>query len=71
MMRASAPRRPGAYDSCSVASLTIVVPWYRHCQMERTSRWTVTTGKWDNGAPDGEPGGRPGHVQDMSRTRPA
>mmetsp|Transcript_43436 Transcript_43436/g.139449 ORF Transcript_43436/g.139449 Transcript_43436/m.139449 type:complete len:290 (-) Transcript_43436:356-1225(-) len=44
----------GAYDSCSVASLTIVVPWYRHCQMERTSRWTVTTGKWDNGKPDGE-----------------
>lgn len=45
----------GAYDSCSVASLTIVVPWYRHCQMERTSRWTVKPdGKWYNGKPDGE-----------------
>ena len=45
-----------AYDSCSVASLTIVVPWYRYCQMERTSRWTVVpdSGKWYNGKPEGE-----------------
>lgn len=46
--------RDGAYDVCSVASLTILVPWYRHCQMERTSRWTCESGKWFNGKPDGE-----------------
>ena len=44
----------GAYDECSVASLTVVVPWYRHCQMERTCRWTVNGGKWDNSDPEGE-----------------
>ena len=45
----------GKYDVCSVASLTIIVPWYRHCQMERTSRWTVAEGgKWYNGKPAGE-----------------
>ena len=45
----------GRYDEASVASLTVIVPWYRHCQMERTSRWTLTDqNKWDNGKPDGE-----------------
>jgi len=45
----------GKYDECSVASLTVIVPWYRLCQMERTSRWTLSDhGKWDNGKPDGE-----------------
>ena len=45
----------GKYDECSVAGLTVIVPWYRHCQMERTSRWTLTDqNKWDNGKPDGE-----------------
>ena len=45
----------GRYDEASVASLTVIVPWYRHCQMERTSRWTLNDqNKWDNGKPDGE-----------------
>jgi hypothetical protein len=45
----------GRYDECSVAGLTVIVPWYRHCQMERTSRWTLTDqNKWDNAKPDGE-----------------
>jgi hypothetical protein len=43
----------GKFDVCSVASLTIVVPWYRYCQMERTCRWTVKEGKWYNGAAEG------------------
>ena len=48
------------YDVCHVASLTIIVPWVRSCQMERTCRWTIdstkslTTDKWDNSKPDGE-----------------
>lgn len=47
--------RDGRYDECYVASLTVIVPWYRHCQMERTCRWTVTEqGKWYNGEPHGE-----------------
>jgi len=47
--------RDGRYDECYVASLTVIVPWYRHCQMERTCRWTVTdAGKWYNGEPHGE-----------------
>uniref|UniRef100_A0A7S0PYE9 Ribose-phosphate pyrophosphokinase N-terminal domain-containing protein n=1 Tax=Coccolithus braarudii TaxID=221442 RepID=A0A7S0PYE9_9EUKA len=44
----------GEVDECSVASLTIVIPWYRHCQMERVSRWAVANGKWYNGKADGE-----------------
>ena len=49
----------GKFDTCSVASLTIVAPWYRHCQMERTSRWCLVPkdgggDKWYNGKPDGE-----------------
>mmetsp|Transcript_50047 Transcript_50047/g.108450 ORF Transcript_50047/g.108450 Transcript_50047/m.108450 type:complete len:501 (+) Transcript_50047:197-1699(+) len=44
----------GEYDECSVHSLTVVVPWYRFCQMERTCRWTVSSGKWHNGKATGE-----------------
>jgi hypothetical protein len=45
----------GKYEQSAVASLTVIVPWYRHCQMERTSRWTVSAeGKWYNGKADGE-----------------
>ena len=48
----------GAYDVCSIASLTLIVPWVRHCQMERTCRWTLdavdATGKWGNSKADGE-----------------
>ena len=45
----------GAFTVASVASLSIVIPWYRYCQMERTSRWTRTDGSkpWDNKKPDG------------------
>jgi len=41
----------GAFSVASVASLSIVIPWYRFCQMERTSRWTRTADAakpWDN-----------------------
>ena len=44
----------GEYDIGAAASITVVVPWYRYCQMERTCRWTVREGKWYNGAPTGE-----------------
>ena len=45
----------GKYEESAVASLTVIIPWYRHCQMERTSRWTVSPeGKWYNGKADGE-----------------
>ena len=44
----------GKYDTCSVASLTIIVPWYRYCQMERSCRWTVQGGKWFNAKANGE-----------------
>lgn len=47
----------GAFDMASVASLTVVVPWYRYCQMERTSRWAYKTDGdkpgWTNSVPDG------------------
>jgi len=41
----------GAFTVQCVASLHIVIPWYRYCQMERTSRWTRTNDEkkpWDN-----------------------
>ena len=44
----------GRFDVCSAASITVAVPWYSFCQMERTSRWTAQGGKWYNGAADGE-----------------
>ena len=46
----------GAYTAASVASLSIVIPWYRYCQMERTSRWTRTGDDkkpWANNLPSG------------------
>ncbi|KAL3903926.1 MAG: hypothetical protein SGPRY_011483, partial [Prymnesium sp.] len=46
---------PEDYEMCSAKSVTVVTPWYRHCQMERTCRWRVTEErKWDNGDPNGE-----------------
>ena len=46
---------PEDYETCSARSVTVVTPWYRHCQMERTCRWTVKDDrKWDNGDPNGE-----------------
>jgi len=48
----------GKFDTCSAASITVIVPWYRHCQMERTSRWALTGDdehlKWENRQPRGE-----------------
>jgi len=46
----------GKYSWGRAASITVVLPWYRPCQMERTSRWQVDgeTGKWTNGDPNGE-----------------
>lgn len=46
--------REGKFSVASAASISVVVPWYRYCQMERTSRWTVRDGKWYNGQADGE-----------------
>jgi len=44
----------GAFAVRSVASLTVVIPWYRYCQMERTSRWAADKdSKWDNRQADG------------------
>lgn len=47
----------GAFSVASVASLSVVIPWYRYCQMERTSRWTRTADDkkpWDNKAAAGQ-----------------
>jgi len=47
----------GKYSWGRAASITVVLPWFRPCQMERTSRWQLTdgsTGKWTNGDPEGE-----------------
>ena len=41
----------GAFDVFSVASLTVVIPWYRYCQMERSCRWSLNAQAakpWDN-----------------------
>ena len=32
---------PSGYSACSVRSLTVIIPWNRFGQMERTCRWTV------------------------------
>ena len=50
------------YSIQSAASLTIVIPWVRVCQMERTSRWTLRSNEakseagpeWWNGQADGK-----------------
>lgn len=46
----------GKYSWGRASSITVVVPWYRPCQMERTSRWQHdgSTGTWTNGDPEGE-----------------
>lgn len=44
----------GAYSWGRAAEISIVIPWYRPCQMERTSRWErKEDGSWTNGDPDG------------------
>lgn len=45
--------KDSAYDTCSVKSIRIIVPWCRYCQMERTCRWTILGDKWFNGDPAG------------------
>lgn len=47
----------GAFEMASVRSLRVVVPWYRHCGMERTQRWARQADEgspWTNSKPDGE-----------------
>lgn len=44
----------GKYSWGRAAHITVVLPWYRPCQMERTSRWSLKNGKWTNGDADGQ-----------------
>jgi len=44
----------GKYSWGRAAHITVVLPWYRPCQMERTSRWSLKDGKWTNGDPEGQ-----------------
>eukprot|EP00746_Dinoflagellata_sp_MGD_P015421 gnl/MRDRNA2_/MRDRNA2_134271_c0_seq1.p1 gnl/MRDRNA2_/MRDRNA2_134271_c0~~gnl/MRDRNA2_/MRDRNA2_134271_c0_seq1.p1 ORF type:complete len:568 (+),score=96.62 gnl/MRDRNA2_/MRDRNA2_134271_c0_seq1:245-1705(+) len=45
----------GKYSWGRAASITVVLPWYRPCQMERTSRWSrKTDGTWSNSGSKGE-----------------
>jgi len=45
----------GKYAWGRASQITIVIPWYRPCQMERTSRWQLEKdGKWTNGHPEGQ-----------------
>lgn len=44
----------GKYSWARAAHVTVVLPWYRPCQMERTSRWHLVDGKWTNSHPRGE-----------------
>eukprot|EP00419_Tripos_fusus_P035262 CAMPEP_0172778448 /NCGR_PEP_ID=MMETSP1074-20121228/201914_1 /TAXON_ID=2916 /ORGANISM="Ceratium fusus, Strain PA161109" /LENGTH=553 /DNA_ID=CAMNT_0013615383 /DNA_START=62 /DNA_END=1724 /DNA_ORIENTATION=+ len=44
----------GAYSWGRASHITVVLPWYRPCQMERTSRWHLRDGKWTNGDPEGQ-----------------
>mmetsp|Transcript_54391 Transcript_54391/g.100480 ORF Transcript_54391/g.100480 Transcript_54391/m.100480 type:complete len:466 (+) Transcript_54391:62-1459(+) len=43
----------GKYTWGRASHITVVLPWYRPCQMERTSRWSLKDGKWTNGDPEG------------------
>ncbi|CAE7405219.1 unnamed protein product [Symbiodinium pilosum] len=44
----------GAYSWGRASQITVVIPWYRPCQMERTSRWHLDeSGKWVNSNPEG------------------
>jgi len=44
----------GKYSWGRASHITVVLPWYRPCQMERTSRWSLSDGKWTNGDPEGQ-----------------
>lgn len=43
----------GKYSWGRASHITVVLPWYRPCQMERTSRWSLKDGKWTNSDPAG------------------
>jgi len=44
----------GSYSWGRAAEIAIVIPWYRPCQMERTSRWErKPDGSWSNSDPEG------------------
>ncbi len=45
----------GKFSVGSAASISVVVPWYRYCQMERTCRWELggEDRKWNNAVADG------------------
>ena len=45
----------GSFTVQSAAAISVVIPWYRYCQMERTSRWAVHAelGKWTNAEAQG------------------
>lgn len=44
----------GKYSWGRASHITVVLPWYRPCQMERTSRWAFKDGKWTNSDPKGQ-----------------
>lgn len=44
----------GKYSWGRASHITVVLPWYRPCQMERTSRWHLSEGAWINSDPEGE-----------------
>lgn len=46
----------GSYSWGRASKITVVIPWYRPCQMERTCRWEYTHGAekpWSNSDADG------------------
>jgi len=44
----------GTYAWGRASHVTVVLPWFRPCQMERTSRWQLNDGQWNNADPQGE-----------------
>lgn len=44
----------GKYAWGRASEIMVVLPWYRPCQMERTSRWQLKDGTWSNSDPKGE-----------------
>lgn len=44
----------GKYSWGRASKVTVVLPWFRPCQMERTSRWQLKDGNWTNADPRGE-----------------
>lgn len=44
----------GKYSWGRASKVTVVLPWYRPCQMERTSKWALKDGKWTNGDAEGQ-----------------